>query len=1208
MPSVKPGTGKERRMRAILISSTFIGAVALGGCGFGGGGGGGSASTTTPPSTTKTPTQMVIASGDQQSALVGTALTNPLVVTVMDATGAPVQGVTVSFGIGSGGGSISPASASTNGAGQAQASLTVGATAGPNTVTASATNAQGQALQGSPLTFHATGTSTPPPPPPPPTQVTYASDVAPILQAACVSCHSAGGQQATTPLDSYAAVVNGMTHLGYTPANFVVPNNPSGSLIVVKIEGATQGGQMPPMGQTQLTAAQIQTITTWIQQGAVLTAGTPTPTQLQKTSGDAQTATIGTTLPQPLVVTALDANNHPVANVAVTFTVASGGGSVATANAVTNSSGQASTTFSLGTTAGANSVTASSSGLPSVTFTATGTVGAPHALAIASGNNQTGKVGTALSAPLAVLVTDAGNNPVPGVQVTFAVTAGGGTLGATSATTSAAGLAQTTLTLGSTAGANSVSASATGLTAVSFSEQGTAAAPASVTIVSGNNQTANQGTKLPNPLIVVVKDASGNLISGATVVFAATAGGGSVSPATATTNTSGQAQTVLTLGAAAGTDTVTATVGALTPATFSETSKSTATPRYYTTDIAPLFMANCSNCHSPSGSSYSGADLSTYTALTTGTTKFGHTVAAYVVAGTPASSLVYLKVSGTTQGAQMPNNGTTLTAAQIQIVSDWITQGAKQAPAGGATQLTKTSGDAQTGTAGGMLSKPFVVTALDVNNNPVANVSVTFAVATGGGTLSATSATTNASGQASTTLTLGLTAGTNTVTASATGLATVTFTATATAGPAHTLAISSGNNQSGKVGTALASPLVVKVTDMGGNPVSGVTVTFAVTAGGGKLGNTSATTSSAGMAQTTLTLGSANGTNTVSASATGLTSVSFTATATASGPASIAVVSGNNQTGNTGTALTNPLVVVVKDSSGNLLSGITVSFAVTAGGGSITPTSMQTNTSGQAQTALTLGSSAGTNTVTATVTGLTPATFTETAQSTTTNRYYTTDIAPLLQTYCANCHFPTGSSYNGADLSTYTALTTGTTKFGHTVSSYVVAGSPSSSLVYLKVSGSTQGPQMPSSAPPLSAAQIQVFMDWINQGAKQSNAGAPASLAKSAGDAQTGPEGTKLPTALTVLVKDASGTPVPGQTVMFSVVTGGGSLSASSGLTDATGQAGVSLTLGMTTGAQTVKATVGSLTPVTFSETATASTYSGAPLTGSTNPLDVAAL
>ncbi len=64
---------------------------------------------------------------------------------------------------------------------------------------------------------------------------------------------------------------------------------------------------------------------------------------------------------------------------------------------------------------------------------------------------------------------------------------------------------------------------------------------ASVTVVSGSGQTAPVGTNFTNPLIVVVKDASSNPVSGVTVTFAGT-GISFPSGATAVTNSSGQAQ------------------------------------------------------------------------------------------------------------------------------------------------------------------------------------------------------------------------------------------------------------------------------------------------------------------------------------------------------------------------------------------------------------------------------------------------------------------------------------------------------------------------------------------------------------------------------------------------------------------------------------------------------------------------------------------
>src|SRR5262249_51458178 len=71
----------------------------------------------------------------------------------------------------------------------------------------------------------------------------------------------------------------------------------------------------------------------------------------------------------------------------------------------------------------------------------------------------------------------------------------------------------------------------------------------------------------------------------------------------------------------------------------------------------------------------------------------------------------------------------------------------------------------------------------DSSSNPVSGIGVTFAVASGGGTLTTATTTTDGSGLASTTLTLGASVGTNTVTATSGTLSgsPLTFTATGAA-------------------------------------------------------------------------------------------------------------------------------------------------------------------------------------------------------------------------------------------------------------------------------------------------------------------------------------------------------------------------------------------------------------------------------------------
>lgn len=91
------------------------------------------------------------------------------------------------------------------------------------------------------------------------------------------------------------------------------------------------------------------------------------------------------------------------------------------------------------------------------------------------------------------------------------------------------------------------------------------------------------------------------------------------------------------------------------------------------------------------------------------------------------------------------------------------------------------------------------------------------------------------------------------------------------------IAAVSGDGQSGTVGAALPSAIVVKVTDARGTAVSGVAVSFVVVSGGGSVSPSSATTDASGQASATWTLGS-GASQIATASVTGLTSVTFTAT------------------------------------------------------------------------------------------------------------------------------------------------------------------------------------------------------------------------------------------------------------------------------------------------------------------------------------------
>jgi adhesin/invasin len=119
-----------------------------------------------------------------------------------------------------------------------------------------------------------------------------------------------------------------------------------------------------------------------------ITAGAPT--QMAISQGNSQTATAGSAVAVAPRVLVRDVSNNPVAGVAVTFAVATGGGSVLpVAPVMTNASGlAAATSWTLGSVAGINTLTATAAPagiIPNpVTFTATGVPGGAGGLSIST--------------------------------------------------------------------------------------------------------------------------------------------------------------------------------------------------------------------------------------------------------------------------------------------------------------------------------------------------------------------------------------------------------------------------------------------------------------------------------------------------------------------------------------------------------------------------------------------------------------------------------------------------------------------------------------------------------------------------------------------------------------------------------------------------------------------------------------------------------
>lgn len=107
---------------------------------------------------------------------------------------------------------------------------------------------------------------------------------------------------------------------------------------------------------------------------------------------------------------------------------------------------------------------------------------APTSIAEADGNGQAAPIGTALADPLRVVVRDAQGDPVAGVDVTWTVTGGGGSLSASVQPTAADGISAVNLTLGSVAGQQMVTAAVAGLDGSPVTFTATASGPSAGTI------------------------------------------------------------------------------------------------------------------------------------------------------------------------------------------------------------------------------------------------------------------------------------------------------------------------------------------------------------------------------------------------------------------------------------------------------------------------------------------------------------------------------------------------------------------------------------------------------------------------------------------------------------------------------------------------------------------------------------------------------
>ncbi|MGA8867713.1 MAG: hypothetical protein WB510_12125, partial [Candidatus Sulfotelmatobacter sp.] len=168
------------------------------------------------------------------------------------------------------------------------------------------------------------------------------------------------------------------------------------------------------------------------------------------------------------------------------------------------------------------------------------------------------------------------------------------------------------------------------------------------------------------------------------------------------------------------------------------------------------------------------------------------------------------------------------------------------------------------------------------------------------------------------------------------------------------LSATGGNNQSGTVKTALPLPLTVQAIDpYTGEPASGVQVAFSDSKAGGTFGTPNATTDSNGNASSSYILPTKAGSIAITVSGSTAVSATLSVTANAGPVGKLALVSGGGQSGTVATTLTQPIVVSAKDSFGNVISGLAITFSDKSAVGSFSANPVTTGTNGQASVSYT---------------------------------------------------------------------------------------------------------------------------------------------------------------------------------------------------------------------------------------------------------------
>jgi len=607
------------------------------------------------------------------------------------------------------------------------------------------------------------------------------------------------------------------------------------------------------------------------------------PAKLAYVSGSGQTGVVLQDLNNPLIVRVTDQydnvikTGHPVS-----FDVTVGGGTLAGgatghADATTDTSGLAQTTWHLGSLVGTQKVNASSSynGLPLANspreFTAT--ANQPQLkLVRVSPRLNTGVVGQILNPALEVRIEDLLGAPQSDKTVKFIVVSGGGKLSGQDTlvtTTGTDGKASATATLGTAAGdSNNVfHAKTDGAqgSPVDFKATALAGPAFKLQEISGNNKSGIVNRLLAEPFVVRVLDAYNNAIGNySSVGYQVTRGGGTINGAinaSITTDANGYASPTLRLGSQVDTNKVVASATSLqgSPITFKAMAQASVPAKLNEVSGNPQsgnagqtlprpFVVSVTDSFANPISSHN-----VHFEVTEGGGNIGGSQYADVPTSPSGEALVTL-----TLGPTAYRNRVTVTSLYNgnALENSPIVFEATTGP-GDPDSLVYDSGDHQIGRISSPLPQPFQVKVTDANGIPIANHDVTFIAFTPGCSFSGLTqrtVQTNSSGIASITATIGSNYGLDNNEFQALAKfndvhlngSPFTFKASGRKSTARKMVYVSGNGISGTVGQSFPDTLQVRMLDANNQPVASHEVKFERVSGSSLFdnGNTSKSVSS----------------------------------------------------------------------------------------------------------------------------------------------------------------------------------------------------------------------------------------------------------------------------------------------------------------------------------------------------------------------------